>query len=151
MEIIIAVISIFTITGAVWLLNKALPFYICPICAGVSGTWLWMLGGVLTNNLQPTTYNLVIAILMGGSVVGIAYQVEKLLPPNRSALIWKILFIPIGFFAVDSLVSFQWITFAAAAGYLLIVTLAFLYFPKSHSENGKKAVGELEKKMKNCC
>lgn len=39
------------------------------------------------------------AMLLGGSVAGIAYQVEQRLPLERSPLLWKILFIPAGFVA----------------------------------------------------
>lgn len=68
---IIAILSIFIFTVIVWGFNKKLPVKICPICAGVSLTWLWMLLGMGYGLLPIEKYQLVTAILMGGSVVGI--------------------------------------------------------------------------------
>jgi len=107
MVIVTATISILVITTLVWFLNKVLSRKVCPICAGVAGTWIWMLIGILTNQLSVISYQLLVGILMGGSVVGIAYQLEKRLSAGsagwRTPLLWKILFIPIGFAAVYSL------------------------------------------------
>ena len=74
---IIAIISIFVFTSAVWVLNKIIPVKICPICAGVSLTWLWMLFGMGYGFLSVEKYQIVIAILMGGSVVGITNKLEE--------------------------------------------------------------------------
>ena len=73
----IAIISIFVLTLFAWLLNKVLPIKICPICAGVSLTWLWMLLGMGYGFLSVEKYQIVIAILMGGSVVGITNKLEE--------------------------------------------------------------------------
>ncbi|MEK7190231.1 MAG: hypothetical protein AAB661_00500, partial [Patescibacteria group bacterium] len=54
-----------------------LPFQICPICAGVSLTWLWMLFGMGLGFLSVEKYQMVIAILMGGSVIGIVNKLEE--------------------------------------------------------------------------
>lgn len=150
MPIVIATISIFAITAIVWGANRLLKFRICPICAGVSGTWLWMLIGVLTNNLQPTTYNLLIGILMGGSVVGIAYQLEKELPVGRSPLLWKTLFIPAGFVAIHGLINSLWTVLGIALSAMIILAIAFLRRPPS-DERESQSVRELEKKMEKCC
>ena len=40
MEVIIVVASMLIIAAIVWLLNRILPFTLCPVCAAVSGTWL---------------------------------------------------------------------------------------------------------------
>lgn len=153
--ITIVIASILGITFAVWLANKALPFQVCPICAGVAGTWLWMLG------LYQLGYQVdlgIAAVLMGGSVVGIAYQLEKKLPAGKSPLLWKTLFIPAGFVAMYSLVSFQWTM--AAASLLVTGAIAWAFLKKAESpeeirraespEQGRR-VEELKKKMENCC
>ncbi|MDP2664447.1 MAG: hypothetical protein Q8O97_00530 [bacterium] len=88
------IVSIAVITGAVWLVGKVLPFKVCPICAGVSGTWLWMLVALF---LGYEIDLVIAAMLLGGSVVGIAYQLEKRLPAGHSPLLWKALFVPAGF------------------------------------------------------
>lgn len=74
---ITAILSILILTCVVLVLNKKLPFQICPICAGVSLTWLWMLFGMGYGLLSVEKYQLVTAILMGGSVVGITNKVEE--------------------------------------------------------------------------
>lgn len=74
---IIAIISILSLTSIVWVLNKILLIKICPICAGVSLTWLWMLLGMGYGLLSIEKYQLITAILMGGSVVGITNKIEE--------------------------------------------------------------------------
>ena len=144
-------ISILAITGLLWLLNRILPFKICPICAGVSGTWLWMLAA----NFLGYQIDLVIpAMLMGGSVVGIAYQLEKKLPARsaswQTSLLWKTLFIPTGFIAAYGILAQWWIMFLVALVFLFLASFLFLFSGNKPSSQ-KEAVKELEKKMKDCC
>lgn len=162
--IIIAIVSIVGITGLVWLVGKVLPFRVCPICAGVSGTWLWMLVASL---LEYQIDLVIVAMLLGGSVVGIAYQLEKRLvsAPSESRgasasrlLLWKALFIPAGFVSAYSLVVSQWVVLAGSAGFAGILALVFLKDSgKQHSINKTESleeglsVEELKKKMENCC
>lgn len=151
MTIIVAIISILVITGLVWLLNRALPFKVCPICAGVSATWLWMLAGMAIGQLPTSNFQLPTSILMGGSIVGIAYQFERhLLKNEKYHLLWKALFIPIGFLTVYLVVNFYW-TLAIPA-LLVLVVLALVF---GRRLGGHKAVSEtvekLEEKMKKCC
>lgn len=144
----IAAISILAITGLVWLLNRILPFKICPTCAGVSGTWLWMLAArFLGFGIDP----LVLAILMAGSVVGIAYQIEKRLTPNQSTLLWKTLFITVGFVAVYTLILSWWAMSVVIVFLLVILTLKFTRRFYLQKPENKKVVEELENKMENCC
>lgn len=169
MLIAITTISILAITGLVWLFNRILPFRICPICAGVSGTWLWILAGIYLGLLEAEGWKLIAAIAMGGSIVGIAYQIEKRLPSNRSPLLWKTLFVPAGFIAVYSAISAfaedsadkssWWTAFIVITTLLIIMALRFTEEPRSRAAKSDKAVHlersrkveELEKKMKNCC
>lgn len=160
-------ISIFVITGLVWLFNRVLPFKICPICAGVSGTWLWILAGIYLGLLDARSWSLVATIGMGGSVVGIAYQIEKRLPSHRSPLLWKTLFIPTGFIAAYSVISLAvspsnpswWTAFIMTTTILIILVLRFSGQPQHSADQLNKTarpernrrVEELEKKMKNCC
>ena len=158
--IILTVISIFVITCAVWTVNKLFPFKVCPICAGVSGTWLWMLAASLLGYQIDLA---IVAMLMGGSVVGIAYQLEKKLSAGKSALLWKVLFIPVGFVVAYSLVSSQWAMLAASLGIAGALALLFLRSSGKDQSNVKVAAQsqlgeprpmgreELKKKMENCC
>lgn len=144
--ITIVIASILGITLAVWLVNKVLPFQVCPICAGVSGTWLWM----LTASLLGYQIDLVVvAMLLGGSTVGIAYQLEKKLPAGKSPLLWKTLFIPTGFIAAYSLVASQWVILAASL--VVAGAIAWAFLKSSGPEQLNTKVEELKKKMENCC
>ena len=160
MLITITAISILAITALVWLANRSLPFRVCPICAGVFITWVWLLGA---HFLGYRIDLIVPALLMGGSVVGIAYQLAPLEARpltglgkrslNMSAerlLLWKVLFIPAGFVAAYSLLAQLWIALLFAVVFLFLVSFLFL------SESGKTAprgesAGDIEKKMKDCC
>ncbi|MEK9194384.1 MAG: hypothetical protein AAB884_01090 [Patescibacteria group bacterium] len=150
MTILIVIISIFVIIAATLVINK-LGFRICPICAGVAGTWLWILAAVFLGAFSPTDYQLPLGILMGGSVVGIAYQLEKRLNGNISPVTWKIIFIPLGFLAVYSLLSQMFLNFAVTIVLLLLMMGIFVINPKKkiHKESGKTK--ELEEKMEECC
>ena len=98
-------------------------------------------------------------MLMGGSVVGIAYQIEKSLSPNRSPILWKTLFIPAGFVAVYSVISLAvspsdpswWALFIIVTTALVIMALRFTEKPHSGTTKNDRAVNKLEEKMKNCC
>lgn len=146
---LIAVISIAIITTLIWLINHFLRLRVCPICAGVSLTWIGMFFG------KALGYEIGVAILgmlIGGSVVGIAYQLEKKLPPNRSQIFWKSAFIPSGFVAGYSLIYYHWIEFAVAVFWIFVLIYAFFRLSKSSAENkGNKQVEDLEKKMEQCC
>lgn len=147
--IIIAVLSIFLITGIGWFAKKALLVEkICPICIGVSGTWLWML---IAKLLGFEIDLLIPAILIGGSVVGIAYQLAKRVPEEK-ALALKIIIIPAGFFTAYQLVMFNWAAFGISAAVIAVAVFVFFKITAPHSDGRKdKEVEELEKKMKDCC
>lgn len=139
--------SILAISGLAWAARKMLRVPVCPICAGVGGTWLWMLIGRSLGYAVDTT---MLAILLGGSVAGIAYQLEKRLPPGRSPLAWKTLFIPGGFVAAYALAAPQWALFAMASAALVLLTAFFLLPPGALREESE-TVEELKKKMRECC
>lgn len=171
MLIVIATTSILGIAALVQLVNRILlprlrsgqAFRICPICAGVSGTWLWILAGIYFGFLDAGSWSLVAAIAMGGSVVGIAYQLEKKLPVERSPLLWKTFFIPAGFIAAYGILAEWRGIFFAALIFLLLLSFLFLS-PRKQQESQKKTVAapigseprpmgreELKKKMEDCC
>ena len=154
MILVITIISIFVLAGFVRLLNLISSVQICPVCAGVSGTWIWILVGMYFGMLDVGSWQLVVAIAMGGSVVGIAYQIEKKLSAVSGGwhrpFLRKMLFIPAGFVLVYS-VLMQWrgvvlVSFA----FLLLISFIFL-FSKRKAGIDNKVVKELEEKMKNCC
>ncbi|MFA7192299.1 MAG: hypothetical protein WC089_03320 [Candidatus Paceibacterota bacterium] len=75
---IIAIVSITAFTVLIYLLNKKLPIQICPICAGVTLTWAWLLIGMWFGLLSVASYELITAILMGASIGGIVNELKKL-------------------------------------------------------------------------
>ena len=149
MTIALTVASILGITALAHFAKRILPFKVCPICAGVFLTWVWLLGA---HFLGYRIDLIVPALLMGGSVVGIAYSLEKRFL-NISAerlLLWKVLFIPAGFVAAYSLLAQLWTALLFAAAFLFLVSFLFL-FRSRKPDSREEAVGDIEKKMKDCC
>ena len=78
------ILSILVLTILVWAVNKKLPFQICPICAGVSLTWMWMLLGIWLGRLSVPDYELLTAVLMGASIGGMVTELKKLFTKWRN-------------------------------------------------------------------
>ena len=132
--IIITTISILSLSLLVSGVNRFLPFRICPICAGVSLTWIWLVTGYF---LGYQIDLLIPALFMGGSVVGISQQLDKKL---------KIIFISLGFIVAYSILSENWVTLLVFLAIILLIL--FLFNNKNKKLNSNK---ELEEKIKNCC
>lgn len=75
---IIPLLSILVLTIIVWFVNKKLSIQICPVCAGVSLTWLWMISGMWLGLLSVLKYEFLTAILMGASIGGIVTELKKI-------------------------------------------------------------------------
>lgn len=155
MTLIITIFLILFIAVCAWIFNKALKINICVVCAGTAGTWISLSAARFAGYPADP---MIIGILMGGSVVGIMYQIEK---KRRSAAapqqqpppppLLKLAFIIAGFSAVYSFLQYLWFPFfiaallAAAAG--LVLHRAGLIKPEKPGQHEK----ELMDKMKNCC
>ncbi len=146
----IIIISILLITLIVWVLNKKLTFQICPICVGVSLTWIGIIIALAFNLLPYNSYQLQIAILMGGTVVGLVYKLEKHIKINF-ILIWKTLFVIIGFFTVYNLAISNWLISFVGIILIAIVTFLFKKISKTELLEESKSLKEIQEKMKNCC
>lgn len=143
MLIVITVISILAISALVWFANKVLPFTVCPICVGVFLTWV----GLISAHFLGYKIALVIpALLMGGTVVGVMYKLEKKFSnlPIGKLFFWKVLFVPAGFVAAYGVLEQLWIVFFLAFVFLFLISLTLLF---SHRETAS----DVEKKMKECC
>ena len=152
---ITAILSIVIITIVIWLAQKIFPFEICPICAGVSLTWLWLLVGMRLNLLLIVDYQLITAILMGGTAVGLMSKLEKVIKP-KFLLFWKTFFVVLCFIAVYSLISADWILFSVST--VLAVTSTFVFKTKNTSleqqelNDGESThIKQIDEQMKNCC
>lgn len=137
MLIITATASIIGLTVLVWSINRILPFSICPICAGVSGTWVWLLLAHFTDYQIDLT---IPALLLGGTVVGIMSKLEKLIEP-KFVLVWKTIFVTAGFLAADSLITHHWLILA---GGIIVALLTTITSQRQKPEQGKPD-------LKNCC
>jgi hypothetical protein len=139
--------TVVALTALAWLVRKFSRLPVCPICVGVSGTWLLMLGARAGGFAVDSA---ALALLLGASVVGAAQWIEARLPPQRSALLWKVLALPAGFIAAYGVVAAQWIPAAGAAAVLTALTAWFL-----RSEQGvtrdPEVIARLREQMKKCC
>jgi len=149
LSIEIIVLSIWLITLVAWFIKKANLFSVCPICAGVSSTWLILL--VISYFDWIVFDQSLIFLLIGGSVVGIAYQFAKYLPNATKDLFWKIFFIPIGFWTAFYLVEFEFIKVFIGVTVLLIGSGFFWSQNGKYHKDKSEKVEELAKQMKNCC
>ena len=141
----LAVISIIVLTPCVWLFNKMFKTNICLICGAVSGTWIWMLvAGASGYSIDPV----IPAMLMGGSVVGINYQLEKKIKNREWLIYWRITFIILGFLTAYNLLMFRWINLAIYSA--IAICLGFVAFGSKHQRDTKN-IESIESSMKNCC
>lgn len=153
------ILFIVIITGLVWVANKILPFKLCPVCAGVSGAWTLLTAAMLSNILPTTSYLLPTAILMGGTVVGIAYQGEKSLQwVRRYPVAWKLAVMIVGFPLVYGALQYRsWITFSVEL--VALAGLVYLFFMRrgasgtTHPSHPGDApdVQKIEKGLEQCC
>lgn len=114
---------------------------ICPICAAVAGTWLILTALILANYLNAETFMPLVLLLMGGSVVGIAYQIGK----RKPIVIGTGMLL--AFWAARNL-SFKVLILEILA----LATIGYFLFREPTVENLEKLPkSELEKKLKDCC
>lgn len=144
---LLPIASLVALTVLAWLVRRAMSVAICPVCFGVSGTWLWMVAARLAGVAVDET---MLAILVGASVVGGAQWVEARLPRQRSPLLWKALALPLGFAAAYGLVAQRWTLAAAAAAAVAMLAMLFLRAAPS-AAGDPAAIAQLEEQMKKCC
>ncbi len=114
---------------------------ICPICSAVAGTWLLLTALTLSGYLNSEIFLPLISLLMGGSVVGIAYQIGKRKPLIIGAGML------LAFWAARNL-SFKVLILEI----LVLGVIGYFLFLKPAVENpGKTLKSELEEKLKDCC
>ena|SRR3989344_4631410 len=115
---------------------------ICWICVTISGLWLVMSTFVAWHIVPLEVLQLPIALLMGGSIVGIAYQ--------RHSFRWKIAIIaigmPIAFLLITNLTKIT-----VFIELVILLAIAYKLFVYKVNNDDKGRAHELEEKMKNCC
>ncbi len=149
--VLIVVSSIALLAGLVRWLNKFLPFRLCPVCLGVSGTWIWLSAAVLIGGLNWEVYQLLIAVLLGGTVVGIAYQGEyRSRFASAHPLLWKLLVLVIGFpLAYAAVRRLSWPLLVLEI--LILAGIGYMYFIRKPEQKSPHHETTLEKKLKQCC
>ncbi len=116
-------------------------FKICRICATVSGLWLVMSALVAWKVAPLSMLAIPIALLMGGSIVGIAYQ--------RHSLRWKITTIAIGMpFSYYFIINLN--KKVVIIEIITLLVIAYILFVKKGGADSQ-SVSDIEKKMKQCC
>lgn len=146
----------FALTG---ILRAIVRKRVCAVCAAVSFTWIGLLAGYLAGrNIDP----IVLALLMGGSVVGFMYTMQGVFEKkgwrNFWFFRWGILALGIPF--CWSLLNERWsltVSLAAAGIAGGLYGLSFAKKPLPVNEATPKhpdldrAKREFEERMKHCC
>lgn len=139
--------SVALLVKRVWLSS------LCPICLGVSLTWLTLTALILSGVLLASHFLLPVSILIGGTVVGIIYQGEKKFKAMHSFLPRTITLIVGLTLAYIFLENISWL--AVIAAIIILTPLAYLFFLSQPQASASRSVPatlrELEDKMKDCC
>lgn len=156
MNILIALVSFFTLALLAFLAKKAFRIAVCPPCVGVAGTWIWIVVGIFIGLLDQKEWILIAAMLMGASVTGLAFQLEKKLPfrehlAHKLPILWKTFFLPFGFLAAWSILARLWFLLAISLLSLLFLGIRFFRNPHPERVSDEKKIEKLTKELDNCC
>jgi hypothetical protein len=127
------------------------PLKLCAVCSAVSLTWLGLLASYFLNLHQDI---LLIGILMGGSVVGLMYQLEKYFKNKQLTNFWliRILLMGFGFVGVYLLLLKKWEELIWFIVLIILVSFSSLFFVKSRNINRlNKSESKLKEKLEHCC
>jgi len=116
---------------------------ICPICALVSSTWIVLL------ILRYAGYEIdesLIAMLMGGSAVGISYVLSTKSLGDRVTK-WKLVSIPTAFLAAWLLLHYQFGWFISV---VIIYALVYAGF-RQPADSSNDQIKKIEHELENCC
>lgn len=122
-------------------IEKTLKIKVCAICYAVGFTWLGLLILNFANLIEID--KTLIAVLMGGSVVGIMYRLIKS---------WYLQLVELtgGFLAVYYLLNEKWENlFFSIVIFILIAGLLFIFFGIKNSQTTKN--NTLKEKLEHCC
>lgn len=137
--VIIGVVALF---GFFLITRSVLPFKICVLCAAVALTWI----GLLTLWLMGIRVDpVLIAILMGGSVVGLMYLLASKLPERYQ--LFKLPFyltgITIVYWLLGGVINILWLPISLAGLWLLALVL---FVGRSNS-----GLSHFAQSIINCC
>lgn len=143
--------GIAALTALAWGLRRALWPRLCPLCAGVAGTWIAMLAAHLAGMELDLRLP---ALLLGGSVVGLAGLGEAALTGRAPGVVlaWKTAFVATGFACAYALLLEAWMP-AALGGALLAALLGAPWLLPARTTAGAPTAGQARvlAALKNCC
>lgn len=129
-------------------IQPKLPFNLCSLCVAVSATWgvllvLWIVGVKISL--------LSIGILMGMSVSGAMYKLEKVYEKKKLRNFWfvRLILIVGGLYLIQFLLEEEWNLLA-----LLVVVFMFAVFIATFFFQGKVRIDEknsIIKRLDDCC
>lgn len=130
-------------------IQPKIKFNLCAICISTALTWLilsifWLLG------LSADVLH--IAVLMGMSVVGIMYKLEKIYKEKNIKNFWlvRIIIVLGGLYSIDSFLNKNWnlLSFIFIVSLIGISIASLLFQSVDEKELDEKS---LKKRLENCC
>jgi len=130
-------------------IQKKIPFNICAICVAVSFTWLSLLILWLVNFNVPEVE---VAILMGMSLTGIMYKLEKVFEKHQITNFWfvRLVIIVGGFYLVYFILEREMSMMILLAVLILILSIIPTFFFQEKRKSPEKK-SSIYKKLDNCC
>jgi cytochrome c biogenesis protein CcdA/thiol-disulfide isomerase/thioredoxin len=141
------------------IVTRKIKVFFCAICYAVAATWLWLLALLILGFKFDTK---ILALLLGMSVVGIMYQLEKYFAERNLKGFWllRIILIDVGILLICGILFISLNIFLAGLAGVLILILLFFYLavprkieieeaPPTKEKN--KALKELSDRLENCC
>jgi uncharacterized membrane protein YfbV (UPF0208 family) len=157
-SISIAIASVLAIAGVAFALQRTVPSlnpkrarWFCPVCIGVSMSWLWVLVGSHGGWLTDPNWITVAAILIGGSAAGIADRLSQDLA-EQQRMPAKLAIITVGIIIAFAAVR-SWIGVAVAVVAVIAVALTLAQRGRwpGASAPSAQTTDELTKKLEQCC
>jgi len=150
-NVLLPALMILMLSMLVWYFTKrSVRLRVCPICVAVSGTWLILSAGIIWGFFSAD-FKMPVIMLMGGTVVGIAFQAEKLFKSNifyfKSGII--IVGMPIAYYLFLNLSPL-----ILLVDVLVLLVIGYIFAIKSKNPGSlgdERGNADLEEKLKNCC
>lgn len=137
--VFLLIIALFLVFFAVKSITK---WRFCALCASVSTTWMTLLALYWLGRFESV---LLIAVLMGESVIGLYYLLVKKLPEKLH--LFRLPFVLAGTLAVYFLLGVR----ESMLGALLVVGLVWLVFLMIYAYQSNERVRRIGEKIIACC
>ncbi len=122
-------------------LKKHLPFKLCAICVSISLTWVSLL---VLYRLSVFNDPVILALLMGGSVVGIYYAVEKRVPTELTVF-------RLPFLLSSLLIAYMIITLIINLPAISLIATVWIVMIFAYAYRNKAGVNQIVKNVIQCC